>query len=688
MLLVEQGSPVPFGLAPEADAVNFAIFSRHATKMSVLIYAKPQDKEPMHELVFDPKLHKTGDVWHMRVKGLTLPIYYHYCCGDNATTAQPGNCFNWEHRLIDPYAQAITAEGHWGLNPQDLPKAIFYPQDFDWEGDMPLNYPLKDCVIYETHVRGFSKLTGLHSAGTYKGIVGMIPYLKDLGITSLELLPVFEFDSYENTLRDPTSGAALTNYWGYSTICFFAPKVGFSSDKSPAGQIGEFKYMVRELHKAGIEVILDVVFNHTGEGNHMGPVYNFKGLDNQIYYMLCNDKKYYSNYSGCGNTLNANHPVVKNFILDCLRYWVTHMHVDGFRFDLATAMCRDDAGNILRNPPLFRDMSEDPILANTKMIVEPWDAEGGYLVGSFPYHSFSEWNDQFRDTVRGYWRNDPHKVGHFATVLGGSNYLYETADKTPHYSINYVTCHDGFTLRDLVSYQQKHNLRNGQDNRDGTDNHVSWNCGVEGPTDNVEIQNLRKKQMKNFMFTVAISKGVPMFNGGDEFCRTQYGNNNAYCQDNEISWYDYHLLQENPGMKRFFVEIIAMRRFSHSFCKEHFFTGRSDGIHPFPDIQWYSNTGTPFDWGSADNSFACCIATGITKGEYETWVFFFNPTARKLQFTIPTVLPGYVWKLKADTAKESPMDISARGHFYSLEKTDFYTVEGHSMVCLYMMRDD
>lgn len=686
MLFVERGSASPLGVSLNATAINFAVFSRHATKASLLVYRNEEDVDPLYELHFDPHLNRTGDIWHMKVQGLQLPVYYHYRCGNEDNDQASGQRFNWENRLVDPYARALSAWGEWGDDPVKIPKAIFNPQPFDWQDDEPLDYHLKDSIIYETHIKGLSYLAGVQHPGTYTGVVEMIPYLKSLGITAVEFLPVFEFDTHENPFIDPTTGENLTNYWGYSTIAFFAPKASYACQPKAGSQVNEFKYMVRELHKAGIEVILDVVFNHSAEGNEEGKIYNFKGFDNEIYYILCEDKRYYRNYSGCGNTMNVNQPVVKAFVLDCLCYWVSHMHVDGFRFDLAAAMCRDGSGHLLSHPPLFYDISEDPVLSRTKMIVEPWDAQGGYLVGNFPFSSFSEWNDQFRDTVRAYWRNDPQKVGHFATVLMGSSDLYQAHDKNPYSSVNYVTCHDGFTLADLVSYQRKYNMRNSLDNKDGTDNHISWNCGVEGPSENKEILTLRNKQMKNFLLTVAIAQGVPMFNGGDEFARTQYGNNNTYCQDNEINWYNYQLAEKNAGLRRFFSRIIAMRKSSAAFQRGDFFTGYSDGSHPFPDVQWYNNAGDPFDWNSSENSLCCCIATTLAENEYETWLFFFNPSGKRVEFLIPVCLPGYTWSLKVDTAKESPLDIAENGHFYPLENVQSYLVESHSSVCLYMTK--
>ncbi|MCP4194089.1 MAG: glycogen debranching enzyme, partial [Planctomycetaceae bacterium] len=465
----------------------------------------------------------------------------------------------------------------------------------DWEGDRHLNRKLSETVIYELHVKGFTQddSSGVSSPGTYQGVIEKIPYLQSLGVTAVELMPVHEFPIMDFDGSKPDR----KNYWGYDPMAFFAPHRGYAADQSPGGQVNEFKQMVKELHQAGIEVILDVVFNHTCEGNHLGPTLSFKGLENSVYYMLEEDPRYYKNYSGCGNTINGNHPIVREMIFHCLRHWVHNYHIDGFRFDLASILSRDRSGNLVANPPLVEAIAEDPMLADTKIIAEAWDAAGAYQVGTFGSSDrWAEWNGRYRDDVRRYWSGDRGLRGAMATRLSGSADLYESGGRPPYCSINFVTSHDGFTLNDLVSYNDKHNLANGEENRDGDNNNHSFNFGCEGPTDSEEVKSLRTRQIKNMLLTMMMSQGVPMIVSGDECRRTQDGNNNAYCQDNETSWFDWKLVEENEGLLRFARGLIHFRRGQPSVRRHWFLSGQKIVDRLIADVTWFDCTASTVDW--------------------------------------------------------------------------------------------
>ena len=548
------GCPLPIGAAVYNDGVNFSLFSRHAFSVILNIFETPDASAPSCSYTFNPQRNRTGDIWHVFVKGLKKNALYLYRV-DGPFAPQEGMRFNAGNYLLDPYARGITdtlalsnfaaqtppahIDGDLAFltrqSPAHFPKCIVIdPEQFDWEGDRPLNYPLRDCIIYEAHVKGLSCHPNApqQHKGTYQGVIESIPYLTALGITSLELLPIHEFNENELTRVNPRTGLPLKNYWGYSTIAFFAPKASYASEYEGGAPVFEFKRMVRELHKNGIEVILDIVFNHTAEGSEFGPTFSFRGLDNTIYYMLEDNLRYYRNYSGCGNTVNCNHPVVQSFILDCLRYWVIEMHVDGFRFDLGSILGRDQKGALMDNPPTIEQIAEDPILRKTKIIAEAWDAGGAYQVGNFHGGRWAEWNDRFRDDVRLFWRGDVPHARELATRVTGSADLYLRNGRKPFHSINFVTSHDGFTLYDLLSYNRKHNEENGENNRDGADSNHSYNNGFEGKTENNSIEGLRKQKAKNILLTLLLSLGTPMLTAGDEVLRTQQGNNNPYCQDN------------------------------------------------------------------------------------------------------------------------------------------------------------
>jgi glycogen operon protein len=517
-------------------------------------------------------------------------------------------------------------------------------------------------------------------------VIEKIPFFKDLGITSLEFLPIQEFYENEINAKNPRTGERLKNYWGYSTVAFFSPKASYAHDLRPGAHVREFKEMVRELHKAGIEVILDIVFNHTGEGSELGPTFSFRGLDNSIYYMLEENRRYYKNYSGCGNTVNCNHPVLRSFIIDCLRYWVMEMHVDGFRFDLGSILGRDERGFLMENPPMLQRIAEDPVLSSTKIIAEAWDAGGAYQVGWFPGGRWAEWNDRFRDEIRRYWRGDEKETRQLATRLCGSSDLYLRDGRKPFHSINFITSHDGFTLNDLVSYEKKHNLENGENNRDGCDNNNSANYGIEGPTNDVTISALRLRQMKNLITTLMVSLGTPMILGGDEIGRTQRGNNNAYCQDNDISWYDWSLLSKNSELYRYVKEIITFRRRHPGFMRPEFYSGRDGNYNAIPDIVWFDENGSPPDW----EKIGCRLSLRMdgTKADIladrddNDFFIMFNSGQNDVMFKVCDPLSGKKWVRVVDTGLASPNDILAPGSEAALNDPLAYKVLGHSMVIL------
>ncbi len=704
-LVTRPGKPLPLGAIMRERGVQFAIFSRHATAVTLQLFAASEDRAPTAEISLDPRVNKTGDIWHIFVEGLGAGQLYGYRA-DGPYRPLQGMRFNKHKLLLDPYARAVTGNFNWNLSDArgydssspdgDLsfstadsaggaPKCIVMGNDFDWEGDRPLNIPLKDTIIYEMHVRGLTchPSAQVNHPGTFLGVAEKIPYLKELGITAVELLPIQEFDDREIIKTNPRTGEKLGNYWGYSTMSFFAPKGRYSSSGSVGEQVREFKGMVKELHRAGIEVILDVVFNHTAEGNETGPTLCFRGLDNTIYYLLDEGGRRYKNYSGCGNTLNCNHPLLKEFIIDCLHYWVIEMHVDGFRFDLASILGRDQEGNILENAPLIQRIAENPVLRNTKIIAEAWDAGGAYQVGRFPGR-WAEWNGHFRDDIRRFWRGDVGMTPHLATRLTGSSDLFQTSGRAPFHSVNFVTCHDGFTLNDVVSYSRKHNLANGESNLDGTDDNFSSNCGVEGETNDNAVNTLRVRQIKNFLVTLLFSQGVPMLLGGDEFRRTQGGNNNAYCQDNEISWVNWNLLKTNEEIFRFTRALIAMRKEHASLRRVHFFSGDDHNQDGIPDIIWYNADGRQPDWNAEGGSLACLISgrneeTGAPQDESDFYLIF-NAAPTSLTFSLPRPSPGKSWWLAVDTAQPAPRDILPAGQEIKVGKK--YTAQSRSAVVL------
>jgi isoamylase len=561
---VSTGRSSPLGATVSPAGVNFSVYSRDASGMELVFFDREDDTRPARVIALDPMQNRTYPYWNVFVPGVKAGQLYAYRAFGPFEPAS-GMRFDPSKVLLDPYGRGVAVPKNYsrdaarweGDNAATAMKSVVVdPHAYDWEGDTPLRHRSARSIIYEMHLKGFTRhpSSGVseQTRGTYAGLIEKIPYLHELGITAVELLPVFQFDT-----QDAPSG--LTNYWGYSPVSFFAPHQAYSSRQDPLGPVDEFRDMVKALHRADIEVILDVVFNHTAEGDHRGPTLSFRGLDNSTYYILEQDRSCYANYSGTGNSLNANHPVVRRMILDSLRYWVDEMHVDGFRFDLASVLERDEAGNLLPSPPVLWDIDSDPCLAGTKLIAEAWDAAGLYQVGSFIGDSWKEWNGRFRDDLRSFFRGDEGSVAPFADKLVGSPQIYGHKEREAEESVNFVTCHDGFTLNDLVSYNQKHNEANGEDNRDGMIENRSWNCGVEGPSDDPAVETLRNRQVKNFFTATMLSLGLPMILMGDEVRRTQGGNNNAYCHDNETSWFDWRLIAKHADVHRF-VTLLNARR--------------------------------------------------------------------------------------------------------------------------------
>jgi len=692
---IQAGNPLPIGGAHEqGNGVNFVLFSRHATGVRLDFYQKPDDSSPSRIIHLDPVRHRTGDVWHVWVRGISPGQLYGYRI-EGPYRPEEGHRFNPHKLLLDPYARALAGVGNWdflaargydsssGLtdlsfsNVDDAgttPKCIFTGGHFDWEMDSPPKHPASDTVIYETHVRGFTihPSSGVARPGTFAGLTEKIPYLQDLGVTAIELMPVLEFNENESQRLNPITGEKLKNYWGYNPVAYFAPKQSYSFEGSHWRQTVEFREMVKTFHRAGIEVILDIVLNHTAENDELGPTISLRGIENSIFYMLQeNGRRYYKDYTGVGNTLNANHPVVREFVRNVLRYWVMHMHVDGFRFDLASVLGRDEHGNILRNAPLLEDIAEDPILSDVKIIAEAWDAGGAYQVGCFSTKRWTEWNGRFRDDVRRFWTGDAGMIGPFASRVCGSSDLYQSSGKGPAGSLNFVTCHDGFTLNDLVSYKQKHNDENGEFSRDGSDANYSDNCGVEGPSQDPSVERMRNRLIKNVLLTLFVSRGVPMLLGGDEFRRSQRGNNNAYCQDNEVSWLDWSMAGTHKEIHRFTRGMIAFRRAHPALRGEVFYTDA--------DIKWFAPNGATPDWADpSQKSFACQI-----RGQTEPDLFLmFNADTGSVDFAIPALPGGKIWRLAVDTSRATPDDLFDPGKEPSMQGQAGFRLEPRSSAIL------
>ncbi|GAA0812826.1 glycogen debranching protein GlgX [Spirilliplanes yamanashiensis] len=669
-----RGRSHPLGARPDGTGVNIAVFSEHATAVQVLLFDRHDSPEPYQIITLDPEGNRTFAVWHVHVDGLRAPAFY----GLRVFGPEgPGLRFQPDKVLADPYARGIDRtlwDRGAACRPGDntalsLRSVVVDESGYDWAGDEPLDLPMEDLVIYEAHVGGFTRspTSGVAQPGTFAGLVEKIPYLKDLGVTAVELLPVFDFDDSEARTVD---GRRLTNYWGYSTAGYFAPHAGYCVEPAAGAHVREFRDMVKALHAAGIEVILDVVFNHTDEGNHLGPLFSFAGLDNPNYYYLDPaDPRYYYDYSGCGNTLMANHPIVTKMIVECLEYWVREMHVDGFRFDEAAVLTRGARGEVLDEPPVVWQIELSDTLADTKIIAEAWDAAGAYEVGRYPGYRWADWNGRYRDTMRRFVKGEPGLIGDVATRLTGSADLYQPRGHRPINSVNFVTCHDGFTLADLVSYDGKHNEANGEGNRDGNDDNMSWNCGVEGPTDDPAVLALRLRQSKNLAALLLLSRGVPMMLAGDEAGRTQQGNNNAYCQDNEIGWLDWSLAGTNAELLSFWQRMIAFRA-AHPILRQP--------TYDRPDVTWHgTRLGEP-GWDDPDARALACTLSGLA-GDADLHVIT-NMYWGPLDFELPE-RPGRVWARAVDTSLPAGSDLPEAGAEPVLDAATC-TAPGRSVIVL------
>ena len=687
---------LPYGAVLHDKGVQFVVYSRSATAMRVLLYDQVADPFPAEVIALYPAKDRWGDIWSIFVPGLRPGLLYHFQA-DGPFEPEQGQRFDGRACLIDPYARGLA--GGFSRSEEGLivpPKCVVIDDSFDWQGDRHLRRGLADTVIYEMHVRGFTNdpSSGVSHPGTYRGVIEKIPYLKSLGVTAVELMPIHEFAEH----MPADNGREHGNYWGYDPVAFFAPHSGYAAATEPGGQVREFKEMVRALHAAGIEVILDVVFNHTAEGNQLGPTLSFKGLENRVYYMLGDGGSSYKNYSGCGNTINGNHPIVRELIFLCLRHWVHNYHVDGFRFDLASILSRDRNGDILPNPPIIEVITEDPMLADTKIIAEAWDAAGAYQVGSFASLRWAEWNGRYRDDVRRFWRGDFAQTGHLATRLAGSSDLYGDDGRQPFHSINFVTSHDGFTLNDLVSYREKHNEANGEGNRDGDNNNFSDNYGVEGPTQRADIDSLRARQIRNMLATLLLSQGVPMMVFGDECRRTQQGNNNAWCQDNEVSWFDWRLVETNADLVRFLSALIAFRRSNPTLRRQTFLRGGESAAGPLPDVEWFSPEGIHIDWYAADASLTCFFGAagaeestpdpdpsangGVVVPRHLMLFAHAGSLPRTFHFPQAPALRALRWQTLLNTGRQPPNDIHPAGDGPVIDVEKPLELCERSLVCL------
>nr|WP_027870901.1 glycogen debranching protein GlgX [[Eubacterium] cellulosolvens] len=644
------GRVFPFGATLVDDGVNFSIFSKESTGCTLLLYHHGEE-EPYVEIPF-PEEFRIGDVYTMMVFGISIETTEYGYRFDGEYDPGKGLLFNKNNVLLDPYAKSVSGRSVWGKETEEGRKFVhrgqFIREDYNWDGDRPLEIPQNDLVIYEMHVRSFTKddSSGVRHKGTYAGLIEKIPYLKELGVNCVELMPVFEFDEFENSRE--IDGRRLYNYWGYSTVCFFAPKAGYAASAPFGLEADELKNLIRKLHKNGIEVILDVVFNHTAEGNENGPSISYKGIDNRTYYLLTPEGWYY-NFSGCGNTMNCNNAVVRNHILDCLRYWVASYHVDGFRFDLASILTRDASGAPMMSPPLIEALAHDAVLGSTKLIAEAWDAGGLYQVGSFPsWNRWAEWNGKYRDCVRRFVKGDGGCAPELYHRIGGSDDLY--GSRSPAVSINFITCHDGFTMYDLVAYNEKHNEANGEDNRDGSNDNDSWNCGVEGETDDPAVNELRIRQMKNMYTLLLTSRGVPMLLSGDEFANTQHGNNNAYCQDNEISWLNWNRLSDHKDLFAYVQHLTAFRM-KHPVLRSDRFDAEHNGTG-YPELSFHGTTPWELDLSQPSLTFAYMFAEDHEKFGTKEDAFIYiavNAHWEEHTFRLPVIPEKMKWHLVSDS---------------------------------------
>ncbi len=687
---LRRGQPFPFGATLVPGGVNFSVFSSYATSCTLVLFEKHSPK-PMAEIPF-PEEFRIGNVYCMVVFGLDYESVEYGYKMDGPNDFNQGHWFDKTKILMDPYAKIIGGRDVWGETPdwEDIyhHRARLAFDDFDWEDDRPLEIEPEDQVIYEMHVRSFTRdaSSGVKEKhrGTFAGIRDKIPYLKELGVNAIELMPIYEFDEFENSRPNPETGETLYNYWGYSTVGFFAPKAGYAATGKFGMQVDEVKALVKELHKNGIEVILDVVFNHTAEGNENGPYISFRGLDNKTYYMLT-PEGYYYNFSGCGNTLNCNNPIVRNIVLDCLRYWAAEYHIDGFRFDLASILGRDPWGAPLANPPLLETLAFDPILAKCKLIAEAWDAGGLYQVGSFPaYGRWAEWNGKYRDAIRKFLKGAVG-AGEMAQRLQGSPDLYAWAGRAPATSINFITAHDGFTLMDSVSYNFKHNEANGEGNNDGANDNESWNCGWEGETDDPGINALRRRQVKNAVAMLMVSQGVPMILMGDEVGRTKQGNNNTYCHDNQLNWLDWTLVEKNADIFKFFKDCIAFRN-AHPVLRNSWHFQNKDYVGSgYLDISWHGTKAWYADWSPTCLTIAFMLCGKHAKGGTveDNYIYVaMNMHWQAQWFEIPGLPSGMQWHIFANTGVASPNDSYSPGSEIVLENQAGLLMGDRSVVVL------
>jgi glycogen operon protein len=658
------GSPYPLGTKVNNEGVNFSISSRHATDVELLLFKNSTSKKPFQIIPLERHKNHTFFSWHVFVENLPVGTWYGWRIDGPSLTKESGLRFDRQKLLLDPWAKAISSK-LWnrtkacqaGDNSAFAMKAAVVDNDYDWEGDTPLVIRSEKAIIYELHVGGFTRhlSSGVKNPGTFAGLIEKIPYLQQLGITHVELLPIMAFDEQDVPVH--TAELGLKNYWGYSTHSFFSPHPGYCVTPEKATHIREFRDLVKALHKAGIGVIMDVVFNHTSEAGADGPVINFKGITGNSFYLTDkHDKRIFHDYTGCGNTINGNHPLVTNFIISCLEYWVREMHIDGFRFDLASALARGEDGTVLQDPPLVWGIELSEKLSRTKLIAEAWDAAGLYQVGNFPGYRWGEWNGRYRDVIRRFIGGESGIISEVATRICGSSDLYQPQHRLPISGINFITCHDGFTLNDLFSYNQKHNSANGEQNRDGCNNSLSFNCGVEGATNDPAILALRKQSAKNAYAILLLSLGVPMLLAGDEFLNTQQGNNNSYCQDNPLSWLDWQASQDNADILRFVQLMIQLRKRHPSLMRRNFFNGKSVKGREIADITWHGSepNQTP-NWDTPDNRFLAYSLAAIEENEADLHIVM-NMSDDMLEIQLPKIA-GQYWSLSVDTGKSAPVDI-------------------------------
>jgi glycogen operon protein len=679
------GAPAPLGATVTAAGVNFSVFSKHATGIDLLLFDRVDDERPARVIPIDPRTNRQYHYWHIFVPGVRPGQIYGYRV-DGPFDPKNGQRFDPKKVLLDPYGRGVVvpdgysrdaASGDGDNTPVAMKSVVVDPSTYDWEGDLPLNNPSSRTVVYEMHVRGFtmhasSGVSGI-TRGTYAGLIEKIPYLQQLGVTAVELLPVFQFD-----VQAAPPGHGRVNYWGYQPVSYFAPHQAYSSKRDPLGAVNEFRDMVKALHRGGIEVILDVVFNHTAEGGEDGPTQCFRGLDNRSYYILQRDGFTYADFTGCGNTLNANHPVVRRMIVDSLRYWVDEMHVDGFRFDLASILSRDASGHPMPNPPVLWDIESEPALAATKLIAEAWDAAGLYQVGSFIGDAWKEWNGHFRDDVRSFFRGEQGTVRRLADRMLGSPDVYGHKGREAEASVNFVTCHDGFSLNDLVSYDRKHNEANGESNRDGADDNRSWNCGVEGSTDDAVIEALRGRQVKNFMTITLLSLGMPMILMGDEVRRTQGGNNNAYCHDDEANWFDWTLVTKHADIHRF-VRLLIERRSLRELEAGRRALSLTEMLHE-ATTAWHGIKLLQPDWSPHSHSLA--FGAELRHAGLGLHLIM-NAYWEHLDFELPHEAIGEPWRRWIDTSLETPEDIVDWKVAQALPDQRAYHVGPRSVVVLW-----